>query len=157
MSEKVSPIPKGFVGVTPHIVVKGAAQAMAFYTKALGAEEILAVSVPGTEALMHAEMKVGGAHFMLMDENLEWGLQGPQSLNGSPVTLHLYVTDVDAAMAQAVAAGGEVTMPVANMFWGDRYGCFKDPFGHKWSLATHTSDPSPDEMQAAIAQMMTQG
>lgn len=152
----VKAIPDGFVGVCPHIVVKGAAQAIEFYKKALGAEEVSRMDMPGSDMLLHAEIQIAGNTVMLAEENPEWGSQGPNSLGGSSVTLHLYVEDVDTALARAVEAGGEVTMPCEDMFWGDRYCKFKDPFGHIWSLATHTSDPSPEEMAAAVKEWSTQ-
>lgn len=93
---------------------------------------------------------------MLVDENPEWGIVGPRTLKGSPVTIHLYVDDADATVAQAVAAGAKVTMPVADMFWGDRYGQLEDPFGHRWSVATHTRDLSPEEMREGMAKMSSQ-
>jgi len=97
-------------------------------------------------------LRIGDSPLMLVDEFPEHGSLGPQALKGSPVTLHLSVKDVDAAVAQAVAAGATVTMPVADMFWGDRYGLVQDPFGHNWSIATHIRDLSPEEIQAAFAE-----
>lgn len=102
---------------------------------------------------MHAAVRIGDSVLMLADEFPEWGSFGPKALKGSPVTLHLYVADVDAGVAQAVAAGAKLTMPVADMFWGDRYGQLEDPFGHKWALATHTRDLTPEEIQAGMAKM----
>lgn len=146
----VRPIPEGMHTVTPHLVCAGAAAAIDFYVAAFGA--IDAGRVPGPDGrLMHAQVRIGDSHVMLVDEMPEWGLLGPLALKGSPVTIHLYVPDVDAAVARAVAAGATVTMPVADMFWGDRYGQIVDPFGHHWALATHTRDVSRDDMQAAMA------
>jgi uncharacterized glyoxalase superfamily protein PhnB len=102
---------------------------------------------------MHAAVKIGDSTLMLVDENPQWGSFGPKSLNGSPVTIHLYVPDVDATVAQAVAAGAKVTMPVADMFWGDRYGQLEDPFGHRWSVATHTVDLTPEQIREGMAKM----
>lgn len=102
---------------------------------------------------MHAAIRIGDSVLMLMDDFPEWGSLGPKALKGSPVTLHLYMNDVDAAMKQAVAAGATVTMPVADMFWGDRYGQVVDPFGHRWSIATHQFDYSPEEIQRNMAEM----
>jgi uncharacterized glyoxalase superfamily protein PhnB len=106
---------------------------------------------------MHGSVVIGDSTLMLVDENPAWGALGPKSLKGSPVTIHLYVPDVDAAVAQAVAAGATVTMPVADMFWGDRYGMLQDPFGHNWSVATHQRDLSPQEIQEAMAKMDKMG
>jgi uncharacterized glyoxalase superfamily protein PhnB len=98
-------------------------------------------------------VRIGDSALMLVDENPQWGLLGPTALKGSPVTVHLYVDNVDAIVAQAVAAGAKITMPVADAFWGDRYGQLEDPFGHHWSVATHTRDLSPQEIQEAMAKM----
>lgn len=147
---KVNPIPEGFTTVTPHIVVRGAAKAIEFYRAAFGAEELC--RMPGPDgSIMHAELRIGNARVMLCDEFPEVA-RSPQSIGGSPVTLHLYVADVDAAAARAVKAGATVTMPIADQFWGDRYGKLRDPFGHSWSVATHIKDPTPEEMQAAMAE-----
>jgi uncharacterized glyoxalase superfamily protein PhnB len=148
----VKPIPEGMHSLTPHIVCAGAAEAIAFYVKAFNAVEMVRLPGPGGK-LMHASLKIGDSTLMLVDEMPDCGALGPSSLKGSPVTLHLYVEDVDAAFAQAVAAGAKVTMPVADMFWGDRYGQVEDPFGHRWSLATHKRDVTPAEMQEAMAKM----
>ena len=102
---------------------------------------------------MHACIRIGDSALMLVDESLEWGMLGPKALKGSPVTVHLYVEDVDAVVAQAVAAGAKVTMPLADMFWGDRYAQLEDPFGHRWSVATYTRDVSLEEMKQAMAKM----
>jgi uncharacterized glyoxalase superfamily protein PhnB len=103
--------------------------------------------------LIHASIRIGDSAVMLVDEMPEWGALGPKALKGSSVTIHLYVEDVDAVTARAVAAGAKVTMPVADMFWGDRYGQLEDPFGHRWSVATHIRDMSAEEMQQAMAKM----
>lgn len=150
---KVKAIPDHFVGVVPHIIVAGAAKALEFYKAALGAEVAFALPMPGTDTLMHAEIIVAGNTVMIAEENEAWGAKSPLQLGGSPITLHLYVDNVDAALEQAVAAGGTLKMPATDMFWGDRYAQFVDPFGHTWSLATHISDPTPEEMAAAMAQM----
>lgn len=144
------PIPDGMHALTPHLVCRNAAEAIAFYGKAFGAVELS--RLPGAEGkLMHAMVRIGDSSLMLVDEFPDCGAFGPQSLNGSPVTIHLYVTDVDATVERAVAAGAKVTMPVSDMFWGDRYGRIEDPFGHQWSIATHIRDLSPQEIQAAAA------
>ena len=148
----VKPIPEGSHSVTPHLICAGAADAIEFYKKAFNATEFC--RMPGPQGkVMHAEIRIGDSNVMLMDEMPDCGGLGPKSLKGSPVTLHLYVQDVDAFVARAVGAGAKITMPVADMFWGDRYGQLEDPFGHKWSVATHTRDVGPDEMQKAMQQM----
>ena len=149
---KPQAIPQGMHVVTPHLVCAGAADAIEFYKKAFGALE--GGRMPGPDGkLMHAMIRIGGDAIMLVDEMPQWGALGPKALKGSPVTIHLYVEDVDAFVARAVTAGAKVTMPVADMFWGDRYGKIEDPFGHHWSVATHVRDVTPDEMQKAMQQM----
>jgi len=149
---QVKPIPDGMHSLTPHLVCAGAAEAMAFYQNAFGAVEL--TRLPGAEGkLMHAAMRIGDSVFMLNDENPAWCAQGPKALKGTPVTLHLYVEDVDAAARRAVAAGAKVVMEVADMFWGDRYGVFEDPFGHRWSIASHIRNVSTEEMQQAMRAM----
>jgi uncharacterized glyoxalase superfamily protein PhnB len=142
-------VPEGKAVITPHIVVDGAADAIEFYKKAFGAVELCRMAGPSGDRLMHAAVTIGGATVMLVDEAPQWGSFGPKSLNGSPVTLHIEVANVDAFVAQAVEAGATLAMPVADMFWGDRYGQVVDPFGHKWSIATHIRDLTPAEMEAA--------
>lgn len=149
---QISPIPPGFTAVTPHLVCRGAAAAIEFYKNAFGAVECF--RLPGPDGrLMHGQITIGGAPVMLVDEFLEHPEQcavSPQALKGSPVTIHLYVPDVDATMAQAVAAGAKVAMPATDMFWGDRYGRLEDPFGHQWAVASHIRDVSPQEIMAAV-------
>lgn len=148
----VKPIPEGMHTLTPHLVCDGAARAIEFYTQAFGAVE--QSRLPGAEGkLMHASLKIGDSTLMLVDEMDGCSVFGPRTLKGSPVTLHLYVPDVDATVAQAAAAGARVTMPAADMFWGDRYAQLEDPFGHKWSVATHLRDVTPEEMQEAMRAM----
>ena len=146
------PIPDGMHSLTPHLICKGAAAAIEFYKAAFGAVEV--TRLPGPDGkLMHGSVRIGDSALMLVDEAPEWEMFGPTSLKGSSVTIHLYVKDVDATVAQAVTAGARVTMPVADMFWGDRYGTLEDPFGHRWSVATHTRDLTPEEIQQAMAKM----
>src|SRR5450432_1558910 len=148
----VNPIPAGMHTVTPHLICAGASDAIAFYKKAFNATETARMA--GNDGkLMHAAIRIGDSNVMLVDESPEWGMLGPKALNGSPVTIHLYVEDVDAFVARAVAAGAKVTMPVADMFWGDRYGQIEDPFGHRWSVGTHVRDVTPDEMREAMQKM----
>ncbi|MGE8675056.1 MAG: VOC family protein, partial [Achromobacter kerstersii] len=146
------PIPEGMHTVTAHIVCEGASDAIAFYKKAFNAEELARLPGPNGK-IMHAAIRIGDSVVMLMDDFPEWGSLGPKALKGSPVTLHLYVKDVDAAMKQATDAGATVAMPVADMFWGDRYGQVIDPCGHRWSIATHKFDYSPEEIQQNMAKM----
>jgi len=126
--------------------VKGAGKAIEFYKKAFGAEEIGRVPGPDGKSLMHADLRIGDSYVFLVDEFPEMGCRGPESIGGTPVTIHMYVEDVDAAFAKAVAAGAQVKMPLSDMFWGDRYGVLADPFGHAWSIATHQEDVTPGEI-----------
>jgi len=151
-SSKVKPVPDDMETVTPHLVCAGAGAAIDFYKKAFGAVE--AARLPGPDGkLMHAMIRINGSAVMLADEMPEWGSLGPKALKGSPVTIHLYVDDADAFVARAEKAGAKVTMPVADMFWGDRYGKIEDPFGHHWSVGTHVRDVTPEEMQKAMQDM----
>lgn len=143
-------IPTGMSVITPHLVCAGASDAIEFYKKAFNAQEVSRVAGPDGK-LMNADIVIEGSHIMLVDEMPDWGMLGPIALKGSPVTIHVYVKDVDAVYAQAVAAGAEAVMPVDDAFWGDRYGVLKDPFGHSWSLATHVRDLTQAEIQEAAA------
>jgi uncharacterized glyoxalase superfamily protein PhnB len=138
--------------VTPHLVCDGAAAAIDFYKKAFNAVETARMQTPDGK-IMHAMVRIGDSNVMLVDEFPEYNSVGPKKLNGSPVTLHVYVPNVDQVFEQAVAAGASVRMPVENQFWGDRYGSVVDPFGHNWSLATHIKDMSPEEMKEAMQSM----
>jgi len=150
--QKARPIPDGMRTVTPHLICAGAADAIEFYKKAFGAVEV--ARLPGPQGrIMHAMIRIGDSAVMLVDEMPEWGALGPKALKGSPVTIHLYVDDVDAFAARAVQAGAKITMAVEDMFWGDRYGKLEDPFGHHWSVATHLRDVSMEEMQQAMKNM----
>lgn len=146
------PIPDGMHSLTPHLVCDGAAAAIEFYKKAFGAEELSRLPGPGG-MVMHAMVRIGDSPLMLVDEWPDMGSVGPKKLKGSPVTIHHYVTDVDAAFARAVAAGATVRMPLADMFWGDRYGQLVDPFGHIWSLATHKRDLTHEQISQGLADM----
>lgn len=147
---KTKPIPEGFSPVTPHLHVKGAAKAIEFYRRAFGAEEIVRMEMPNDpNTLMHAEIRIDGAPIMLADSREQWGNKEPQGLGGTSVVIHLYVKDCDAAYKKAVAAGCTSQMAPADMFWGDRFAAVTDPFGHRWSIATHIADPTPAEMKAA--------
>jgi uncharacterized glyoxalase superfamily protein PhnB len=151
--EKRQPIPSDMHVVTPHLVCAGAAQAIEFYKKAFGATEEARLPGPDGKKLMHAMIRINGAAVMLVDEMPEWGALGPKALKGSSVTIHLYVENADAFFKRAVDAGAKVVMPLADMFWGDRYGKIEDPFGHHWSIATHVRDVSMDEAQEAMKKM----
>jgi len=155
----VRPIPEGFRRITPHLVVDGAAKAIDFYKKAFGAIEVRRAPAPDGKKLMHAELRIGDSVIMLADDFPEWGCpaRNPNALGGSAVTIHQFVEDTDAAMQRAVAAGATVTMPAADMFWGDRYGTIKDPFGHEWSFGTHIKDMTPKEMEAAAKEFFANG
>ncbi len=150
----VKPIPDGMHSLTPHLVCAGAAEAIDFYKKAFDAVELMRLPDPQGR-LMHAMLRIGDSPLMLVDAFPEWGSVDPKALKGSPVTIHLQVEDVDAVYTQAVAAGARPTMPVADMFWGDRYGVLEDPFGHKWSVATHVRDLSHAEVAEGMARMCT--
>jgi PhnB protein len=152
---KVNPVPKGMHSVTPHLICAGAADAIEFYKKAFGAVEEARLPGPGGK-IMHALIRIGDSAVMLVDEMPEWGALGPKSLKGSPVTVHLYVENADATFERAVKAGAKVTMPMADQFWGDRYGKLEDPFGHHWSVATHQREVSMEEAQQAMKKMAPQ-
>ena len=145
MARAKSPVPEGFHTVTPHLVVKGAAKAIDFYREAFGAQEVYRNAMPDGETIMHAQVKIGDSFVMLNDEFPEHGAFGPSESAASPVAIHLYVEDVDAFYEQAVAAGCEVLFPLTDSFWGDRYGMVKDPFHHRWSIATRVEDLTPEE------------
>jgi len=145
MSTNVKPIPEDMHSLTPHIVCKNALAAMDFYARAFGATEAARMLTPDGK-LMHGMVRIGDSTLMLMEENAEWGAIGPSEMKSSPVTIHLYVKDADAVFAKAVAEGATSVMPVDDMFWGDRYGVLRDPFGHSWSIATHTRDLTPEQM-----------
>jgi PhnB protein len=146
------PIPKGYHTITPHLVVDGAAEAIDFYVKAFGAKENSRMPFPspdGKTKLGHAELEIGDSRLFLADEFPDMGVVGPKG--SSPVTIHLYVTDVDAAFNRAVKAGATPSMPPDDAFWGDRYCKVVDPFGHHWSIATHKEDLTPEEVQKRMA------
>jgi PhnB protein len=138
--------------VTPHLICAGAANAIEFYKKAFDAVETS--RMPGSNGkLMHASIRIGDSTVMLVDDSPEYGMLGPKALKGTPVFVHLYVKDADAFAARAAAAGAKITMPVTETFWGDRYGQLEDPFGHRWSVATHVKDVSSDDMRKAMQAM----
>jgi PhnB protein len=140
------PIPEGYHSVTPYLIIKGATEAIDFYKKAFGATELFRMPAPEGK-IGHAEIKIGDSPIMLADEFPEMGYKSPQSLGGSPVSLMIYVADVDTVFKQAIAAGGKEQRPVKDQFYGDRSGTLEDPFGHVWHVATHKEDVSPEEME----------
>ena len=150
MTNKVKPIPEGYHTATPYLIVKDAARAIEFYKKAFGATELM--RMPGTGGKIgHAEIKIGDSPIMLADEVPGMGFRSPESLGGSPISILLYVEDVDVVFSEALAAGAKVQRPVADQFYGDRTGGVTDPFGHVWYIATHKEDVSPEEMKKRAA------
>ena len=150
----VKPIPDGYHTITPALTIRDCARAIEFYKQAFGAKQRGDVAKGPDGKVMHAELQIGDSVIMMSDEFPEYGTLSPQSTGGSSVQLHIYLDNVDAAFDRAVKAGATVTMPVADQFWGDRYGTLKDPFGHKWSIATHVKDMSEDDMRRAMDEMM---
>jgi len=146
MAAQVKPIPDGYPTVTPYLIVRGAAAAIDFYRTAFGAAERMRMDAPGG-AVGHAELLIGGSLVMLADEMPEMGWSSPAAIGGTPVSLHLYVDDVDAVVERALAAGAALSRPIADQFYGDRLGMVVDPFGHVWSISTHIEDVSPEEIR----------
>ena len=153
MPTKAKPIPQGFRSVTPYLTVNDAVSALDFYKRAFGAREVVRMDGPGGK-IGHAEIKIGDSMIMLGDEMPGSGCRSPLSLGGTTSGIMLYVENVDAVFNQAVSAGAQVEAPLADMFWGDRYGRLKDPFGHSWSVATHTEDVAPSEMSKRMQEVM---
>jgi PhnB protein len=151
--------PRGYHSITPAIIVRDAAQAIDFYRRAFGAEEVSRMAGPGG-SIMHAEIRIGDSMVMLGEENEQWGTKSPLSTNGNPGSLHVYVADADTAFQRAVDEGASVVYPLEDAFWGDRYGKVRDPFGHEWGIATRVREMTDDEMQKAgqewLAQAATQ-
>lgn len=145
MTAKIKPIPEGYHTATPYLVIKNAAKAIEFYKEAFGATELTRLAAPDGN-VMHAEIKIGDSPVMLSDECPEYNSLSPLTIGGTAVSIVLYVEDVDTVVSRALAAGATVLMPVADQFWGDRMGTVADPFGHKWSIATHKEDVSADEI-----------
>jgi PhnB protein len=150
---KVKPIPEGYHSLTPYLIVDGAAKALDFYARVFGAKELM--RIPGPDGKVgHAEIRIGDSVIMLADEHPDMGARGPRRLGGSPVSLMLYVKDVDATVKTAVAAGARLLRPVEDKFYGDRSGTIEDPFGHQWHVSTHVEDVPPDEMERRAAAAM---
>jgi PhnB protein len=148
----VKPIPDGYHSVTPYLVISGAAAALEFYAKVFGAKELM--RVPGPDGKVgHAELQLGDSRIMLADEHPEMGFRGPKAYGGTPVSLAVYVENVDTVFDRAVSAGATVLRPVQDQFYGDRSGTLQDPFGHVWTLATHTEDVAPEELERRAAAM----
>jgi len=152
MPAKVKPIPDGYHAITPYLSIKGAAQAIDFYKRAFGANEIMRMNQPDGR-VGHTELQLGDSKIMLADEYPEMDFKSPTSIGGTPVHLHFYVDDCDAVVKQAQAAGAKVLRPVADQFYGDRSGAVQDPFGHVWHISTHKEDLSPDEIAKRMASM----
>lgn len=152
----VKPIPDGYHTATPYLVVKGAADAIEFYKRAFDATELF--RVPGPDgAVMHAEIKIGDSIIMLADEFPQMNALSPKTIGGSPVSLMLYLPNVDEVFARTIAAGAKELRPLQNQFYGDRSGTVEDPFGHKWTISTHVEDVSPEELQRRMAAMKPHG
>lgn len=151
---QVQAIPDGYTGAIPYLTISNAAEAIRFYQKAFAAELILKMDTP-TGAVMHAEMRLGQALFMLSEQSDDWGTKSPPMLQGTPVGVMIYVKDVDALVTQAAAVGASVTMPPTDQFYGDRMACLQDPFGHSWMFSTHIEDVSEAEMAARAAKLFT--
>jgi uncharacterized glyoxalase superfamily protein PhnB len=148
-----TPIPAGHDGIIPHLVCSPCADAIEFYKRAFGAEEVCRIPAPDGNRIMHAEIRIDGKPVFLVDDFPEFcggHSQTPTALGGTPVTIHRYVRDCDAAIQRAEKAGATIKMPAEDMFWGDRYGAVNDPFGHTWSLATHLRDLTPEEVEKGM-------
>ena len=156
MSVQVKPIPDGYRSVTPYLFVNGAAKAIDFYKSAFGARERMRMDGPGGK-IMHAELDIGDSMIMLADEFPEMRALSPQTIGGSPVMVAIYVNDVDATFARAIAGGARENRPVQDQFYGDRSGSLTDPFGHMWNIATHVEDVSPEEMRRRSEAFMKGG
>jgi PhnB protein len=152
---KVSHIPQGYTSVTPYLIVKGAAQAIEYYKKVFGATELFRMAGPDGR-VGHAELEIGNARVMLADENpnMGEGHTSAERIGASPVSLYVYLPDVDRVVERAVAEGANILKPVQNQFYGDRSGFIRDPFGHLWGIATHVEDVSPQEMEARMKKAM---
>jgi PhnB protein len=152
----VNPIPPGYAGATPYLIVRDAARAIDFYKQVFGAKQTLRLNYPDGK-VAHAELAIGEGHVMISEEMAEMGIRGPLSFGGTPVSLLVYVRDADAVYAKAIAAGAENKHPMQDQFYGDRSGTIVDPFGHVWSIATHQKDMTSDEMQKAMEAEMQKG
>ena len=156
MISSVRPIPEGYHSLTPYLIVNDAAGAIAFYKEAFDASEVMRMPAPGGR-VGHAELKIGDSRIMLADEFPDMGARGPKAFGGTPVSLHLYVEDVDAVMKRALAAGAKEVRPVKDQFYGDRMGSVTDPFGHAWHISTHKEDVPADELKRRAEKAMQSG
>ena len=152
----VKPIPDGYPRVTPYLHVDGASKAIEFYRTVFGAKERMRMAAPDGR-IGHAELEIGNSMIMVADEHPDMNIRGPKSVGGTPVTVLVYVEDVDRAFERALTAGAKELRPVQNQFYGDRSGQFEDPFGHQWNVATHVEDVPPDEMAKRAAKLMGGG
>lgn len=156
MPANVKAVPKGFHTVTPSLTIRGAADAIEFYKRALGAKELMRMQGPDGK-IGHAEIQIGDSIIFISDEMPNMGFsKSPQTLGGTTGVLNVYVDDVDRTYQQAIDAGGKASMPVADMFWGDRYGVLHDPYGHVWGLGTHKEDLTPEEVEQRAADFYAQ-
>jgi uncharacterized glyoxalase superfamily protein PhnB len=151
MAAPVKRVPEGHHTVTPHLIVRDGAQMIEFYKQAFGAKEIRRSVAPDGKSILHADLQIGDSRIFLNDEFPEMGACAPSGTSGVPVHIHLYVEDVDSLYERALSAGAKVVMPLADQFWGDRYGVVEDPSGHKWALASHVQDMTPEQMKQAAA------
>jgi PhnB protein len=156
MAKKVKPVPDGYHTVTPYLSVKGASEAIEFYRKAFGAEELFRMPMPGG-LIGHAELQIGDSRIMLADEMPQSTAKSPRSLGGATAGFNIYIPDVDTRFKRAVDAGAKVLRPVETQFYGDRSGTVEDPFGHCWTISTHVEDVSPEEMERRMAELPQQG
>ena len=159
MTKSIQPIPPGHENLIPHLVCSPCSEAIAFYKKAFGAEEIRRMPAPDGRRIMHASIRIGKSFVYLVDDFPEFcggKSQSPKALGGTPVTIHHYVDNCDAAIQRAQDAGATVSMPAADMFWGDRYGMVTDPYGHQWSFATRKKELTPEQMQTAMKEAFAQ-
>jgi PhnB protein len=154
MADNVNPIPEGYHSLTPHLVVDNASRAIDFYKDAFDAKELVRMPTPDGKSILHAEIQIGDSIIMLNDEFPDMGVKAPSDGNGSPVTIHIYVENVDSVFDRAIASGAKEVMVLQDKFWGDRYGMLVDPFGHSWSLATHIEDVEPEEMKKRAEEAM---
>lgn len=160
MSKSTQPIPPGHENLIPHLVCDPCGQAIEFYKKAFGAEEVQRMVEPGGRRIMHAALRIGNNFVFVNDDFPEFAngkSSSPKALGGTPATFHRYVVDCDAAIKRALDAGAKVMMPAADMFWGDRYGIVTDPFGHNWAFATHIKDLAQAEIEAGMKEAFAQG
>ena len=148
----VKAIPDRFNSLSSYVIVKDVQKAIDFYQKAFGGEPGVVMKMPGSDAILHAEVRIGNSTMMLSQENPQWDSKSAETLGGSPISMHIYVEDADKAFERATGAGCEVAFPVGDMFWGDRYGKVKDPFGIQWGIATHTNDYTEEEMAKGAAE-----